>query len=160
MRHRSTLILKGSIILIGAVALTICVLLPWAVGIGEESQGELSYLRIPLLLGVYACAIPFFLALYQAFCLLINIDTGSAFSASSVNALKVIQRCAGIVCAILTVGGLPFFYIATQAMDAPGLMVIGLTLTFAAFIIAVFASLLQRLLRDAIAAKTENDLTV
>lgn len=44
--------------------------------------------------------------------------------------------------------------------DAPGIIVIGLIIIFASMVIAVFAAVLQKLLKEAIAIKSENDLTV
>ena len=55
---------------------------------------------------------------------------------------------------------MPFFYLLAQKEDAPGLMILAMVPLFASVIIAVFAALLQKLLRNAIAIKEENDLTV
>ncbi|MDU2242234.1 MAG: DUF2975 domain-containing protein [Paenibacillus sp.] len=44
--------------------------------------------------------------------------------------------------------------------DAPGLAALGLVICFASLVIAVFAAVLQRLLRNAIDIKSENDLTI
>ncbi len=44
--------------------------------------------------------------------------------------------------------------------DAPGIIIIGMIMIFASLVIAVFAAVLQRLLKDAIDIKSENDLTV
>jgi hypothetical protein len=43
---------------------------------------------------------------------------------------------------------------------APGGIVIGLVIIFASIVIAVFAAVLQKLLRNAIDIKSENDLTI
>lgn len=56
--------------------------------------------------------------------------------------------------------GLPLFYIVAEADDAPGLIIIGLVIIFAATVVAVFAAVLQKLLKNAIAIKSENDLTI
>jgi hypothetical protein len=52
------------------------------------------------------------------------------------------------------------FYIIAEREDAPGIILIGLALTFAPLIISVFAAVLQKLLENAIDMKEENDLTV
>ena len=44
--------------------------------------------------------------------------------------------------------------------DAPGLAVVGMVPIFASLVIAVFAAVLQRLLKEAIDIKEENDLIV
>ncbi len=108
---------------------------------------------------MYATAIPFFFALYQAFKLLSYIDKNKAFSELSVKALKNIKYCA-ITISILYAVGMPFFYLIAEEDDAPGLIVIGLVIIFASMVIAVFAAVLQKLLKEAIDIKSENDLTV
>ena len=44
--------------------------------------------------------------------------------------------------------------------DAPGIVMIGLIIIFACMVIAVFAAVLQKLLKNAIAIKQENDYTI
>ncbi|MNC71843.1 hypothetical protein D3C75_1228060 [compost metagenome] len=56
--------------------------------------------------------------------------------------------------------GLPLFYLMAEKDDAPGIIVIGLVIIFASMVIAVFAAVLQKLLKEAIELKLENDLTV
>lgn len=108
----------------------------------------------------YVCsAIPFFVALYQAFKLLCYIDKNKAFSELSVKFLKKIKNCA-ITISGLYVVGMPLFYMIAELDDAPGAVVIGMMLVFAPMVIAVFAAVLQRLLKEAIDIKSENDLTV
>ncbi|MNF13629.1 hypothetical protein D3C80_2155360 [compost metagenome] len=55
---------------------------------------------------------------------------------------------------------MPLFYLMAEKDDAPGIIVIGLILIFASTVIAVFAAVLQRLLKEAIELKSEIDLTV
>ncbi|MBP2113589.1 hypothetical protein J2Z70_003750 [Paenibacillus silagei] len=55
---------------------------------------------------------------------------------------------------------MPLFYLMAEKDDAPGIIVIGMILIFASLVIAVFAAVLQKLLKDAIELKSENDLTV
>lgn len=47
-----------------------------------------------------------------------------------------------------------------DADDAPGVVLIGMAITFAPIAIVVFAAVLQKLLKNAIDIKSENDLTV
>ncbi len=55
---------------------------------------------------------------------------------------------------------MPLFYLVAERDDAPGIIIIGMIIIFASMVIAVFAAVLQRLLKDAIDIKSENDLTV
>jgi hypothetical protein len=103
--------------------------------------------------------VPFFVALLQSLKLLGYIDAGEAFSNLSVAALKVIAWC-GVAISVIFAASLPFFYHWAQRADAPGLIVMGTILSCAAFTVTVFAAVMQRLLRQAIDMKQENDLTV
>jgi len=150
----STLLLKGIVLLIGLIVFAFCsIVLP--VGIRAESGGD----YFPVLLGVYGVAIPFFIGLYQIMKLLSLIDAGKAFSEASVVALARVKACAGVICA-LCVAYMPYIYIAAENDDAPGVIMLGLIVVFASAVVAVLAALLQRLLGDALAIKSENDLTV
>lgn len=150
----STLFLKSALLLIGLVVATLCVyVIPWIL-----LHIDTDYFT-PVLLGLYAPTVPFFFALYQAYKLLRLIDKNIAFSQASVRALRTIKLCAILIGVLFTAGSLYLYYVA-QRDDAPGVLLLGLIIIFASMVIAVFAALLQRLLTDAIAMKTENDLTV
>jgi len=96
---------------------------------------------------------------YQAFQLLRYIDENKAFSELSVNALKMIKKCA-VTISGLHILVLPLFYLFAEMDDAPGVIFVGLLVPFASLVIAVFAAVLQKLLRNAIDIKSENDLTI
>ncbi|MDS8922331.1 DUF2975 domain-containing protein, partial [Streptococcus pneumoniae] len=55
---------------------------------------------------------------------------------------------------------MPLFYIIAEIDDAPVLILMGAGIGLAAFVVAVFAAVLQKLLTHAIDIKSENDLTV
>ena len=163
MKRSSTLFLKIAVILMGIPVLALCVfLLPQIANIafGEAANGStLAYMVFGILTVMYVSAIPFYVALYQAFKLLIYIDKNQAFSELSVRALRKIKNCA------LTISGLyvivlPFVFIIAEWDDAPGLVLIGMVVVFASLVMAVFAAVLQKLLKEAIDIKSENDLTV
>lgn len=163
MKNGSTLFLKISVFLIGTPVLAVCLfLLPQlAVKATEEAQkgSELAYVVFGILIIVYASTIPFYVVLHQAIKLLQYIDKNKAFSELSVKSLTRIKKCA------LTISGLymlalPLVFIIAEWDDAPGLVLVGMVFVGASFIIAVFAAVLQRLLKDAIDLKSENDLTV
>jgi hypothetical protein len=160
MKQGTTLFLKIAVFLIGAPVLAICIFgLPLIVKEAIESKSEFAYVLYGIVSVMYLSAIPFFVALYQAFKLLSYIDKNKAFSEISVKALKNIKYCA-ITISGFYVLGMPFFYIFADLDDAPGVVLIGMTLIFAPLVVAVFAAVLQRLLKEAIDIKSENDLTV
>lgn len=151
---KSTFILKLSILFIGAVVLALCgLILPEA--IASDRVGAYR----PILFGMYVSAVPFFIALYNGFTLLGNIDKNKAFSGSSIRALTTIKSCAAIISAAYTLG-LPYIYYVADMDDAPGVLALGLVITFASGVIATFAAVLQKLLQSAADIKSENDLTV
>ncbi|MBJ8105751.1 MULTISPECIES: DUF2975 domain-containing protein [Bacillus] len=160
MKQGSTLFLKTAIILIGIPVLALCIFLVPNIGnYAAELYPDIAYIKYLVLLNLYATVVPFYFALYQAFKLVSFIDKGNAFSKLSVRALKKIKHCA-VTISILYVVGMPLFYLVAERDDAPGIIILGMLLIFASMVIAVFAAVLQRLLKDAIDIKSENDLTV
>ncbi|EEL51823.1 DUF2975 domain-containing protein [Bacillus mycoides] len=158
MKQVSTLFLKIAVMLIGIPILALCIFgLTWLAN--HPVHPNYAHILYPILIIMCVSAIPFFIALYQAFQLLSYIDKNKAFSKLSVRALKNIKYCA-ITISILYMIGMPFFYFLAEMDDAPGIIVIGLVISFASMVIAVFAAVLQKLLKEAIDIKSENDLTV
>ncbi|WP_338259398.1 DUF2975 domain-containing protein, partial [Bacillus anthracis] len=140
--------------------LAMCIFLVPNIGnFAAELYPEMAYIKYLVFINLYATAIPYYFALYQTFKLLNYIDKNNAFSELSVKALKNIKYSA-LAISVLYVLGMPLFYLVAERDDAPGIIVIGMIIIFASMVIAVFAAVLQRLLKDAIDIKSENDLTV
>lgn len=163
MKRGSTLFLKLAVILMGIPVLALCLfVLPQIANEAYEAVergSDLAFVVYGILMVMYVSAVPFYFALYQTFNLLTYIDKNQAFSELSVRALKKIKNCAiSISCLYLV--ALPFVFIMAEADDAPGLVIIGMIPIFASMVIAVFAAVLQRLLKEAIDLKEENDLIV
>ena len=156
---RETLFLKVVVVLMGIPVLGLCIFGLPELADFEEWMPERAYLQYPFLIGMYATAVAFFFALYQTLRLLSYIDENNAFSVLSVKALKNIKYCA-IAISILYVAEMPVIFLMAQTDDAPGLAALGLIIAFASFAVAVFAAVLQKLLKNAIDIKSENDLTV
>ena len=160
MKRGSTLFLKIAVILIGIPILALCIfLVPEIANFAVELYPDSSYLKYLVYIDLYAAAIPFYFALYQAFKLLNFIDKNQAFSDLSVRALKKIKYCA-ITISILFVAGMPLFYLMAERDDAPGIILIGMVIIFASSVIATFAAVLQKLLKEAVDIKEENDSIV
>lgn len=160
MKRGTTLFLRMAVIFIGIPVLALCIFVVPEIGeFAVELYPDFAYLKILVFIGLYVTAIPFYFALYQAFKLLGYIDKNKAFSDLSVKALKNIKYCASAI-SMLYVLDMPLFYLIGEKDDAPGVIVIGLVIIFASMVIAVFAGVLQRLLKEAIDIKSENDLTV
>ncbi|KWX76210.1 hypothetical protein AMQ84_16115 [Paenibacillus riograndensis] len=160
MQRGTTLFLKAAVILMGIPVLALCIFaVPAIADFAAELYPDMTFIKYLVFIDLYASAVPFYIALYQAFGLLGYIDRNKAFSELSVRVLKNIKYCA-IVISGLYVAGLPLFYLMAEKDDAPGIIVIGLVIIFASLVIAVFAAVLQKLLKEAIELKLENDLTV
>ena len=163
MKRGSTLFLKLAVILMGIPVLAMCLfLLPQIANEANEAAergSDLAFVVYGILMVMYVSAVPFYFALYQSFNLLSYIDKNQAFSELSVIALKKIKNCAIIISGLYVVA-LPFVYIMAEVDDAPGLIIVGMIPIFASMVIAVFAAVLQRLLKEAIDIKEENDLIV
>jgi hypothetical protein len=157
---RETLFLKIVVFLLALPVLAACfILLPWLIRDTLQSNWVLAKFLFPVIGVMYASAVPYFLALYQAFLLLSYIDKNTAFSEWSVKALRNIKFCAMII-SVFYLASMPFFYLIGEKDDAPGVILIGMVFTFAPFVIAAFAAVLEKLLKHAIEIKSENDLTV
>lgn len=156
----STVFLRAVILLIGAIVLALSIFALPNMWQGQPTEIPLvSHAVFLIMIGLYATTVPYFIALWQGMKLLTLIDRNKAFSAASVLALRNIKHCAVII-AVLYVGGIPLLYPIAELEDAPGLILIGAAFACAPVAVAVFASLVEKLLQSAIEFKTENDLTV
>jgi predicted lysophospholipase L1 biosynthesis ABC-type transport system permease subunit len=157
---RETFFLKFAVVLMGLPVLALCIfLLPGIAEYFAELNPKLDFLQYPFLIGLYVTAIVFFVALYQALKLLSYIDKNQAFSELSVKSLKNIKYCA-ITIGALYVVFMPLLYLMAEVDDTPGIILIGMVIIFGCMVVAVFASILQKLLKNAIDIKSENDLTI
>lgn len=154
----STNFLRLFVFIIGAFVLSICIIfVPWiAKGALEYFPDYLIYL---ILIPMYLSAIPLYIALYQTLKLLNYIDKNKAFAEGSVKSLKIIKQCAIAIC-ILHLIVLPLLYIMAELDDAPGIILMGMVVPGASMVIAVFAAILQKLLKEALDIKNDNDLTI
>jgi hypothetical protein len=155
---RETLFLKAAVIVMGIPILALCFFGLPAIA-SDPAERYPAYWLYAVIAGIYAAAIPYFIALFQTLKLLAYIDKNLAFSELSVTALRNIRNCAIAVSALFA-ACLPFLYFIADVDDAPGMIVVGMVLVFAPLVIAVFAAVLQKLLNNAIAIQAENDLTI
>lgn len=160
MKKGSTLFLKIAVIMIALPILALCIYgLPMIIKNSMLHPWELNRYLYGIIGGMYVSAIPFFYALFQAMKLLGYIDKNNAFSFDSVQALNRI-KWSGLSISAIYIVLMPLFYIIGELDDAPGVIVVGMVFTFAPAVVAVFAAVLQRLLKEAVEIKAENELTV
>lgn len=160
MKKKSTHFLRFAVFIMGLAVLALCIFALPHMWQGAPEEFPIASAALSLIMIVmYAAAIPFYIALWQTLKLLKYIDENTAFSDLSVKALRNIKYCA-IAIAALYVGGTPLLYPIAEADDAPGLLIVGMVIAAAPIVIAVFAAVLEKLLKNVIAIKSENDLTV
>ncbi|ACJ82745.1 MULTISPECIES: DUF2975 domain-containing protein [Bacillaceae] len=158
MKRGTTVFLKIAVFLIGITVLALCIFwLPWLANDTAEMFPEFAFLQYPVLIGLYVTVIPFFLALYQALKLLNYIENNNAFSELSVKVLKYIKYCAITISILYLIGTI---VLMSQNALHPGIAIIGLTIIFTSVVIAVFTAVLQKLLKNVLDIKSENDFTV
>ncbi len=153
MKKGSTLFLKA-VITLGCIGVFVLCVFLVKVLFTEEVGGYR-----PILIGMLIAAVPFFVGIEQTLKLLNLIDHKKAFTNYSVEALNKIKYCS-IIISILYAIGLPYIFIVAEQDDAPGLVLLGLIFTFAPMAIAIFADVFQKVLKNAIDLKSENDLIV
>jgi hypothetical protein len=164
MQSGSTLFARGVVYLVGIAALAVClILLPELVR--EESVGKQTnpYLTSAFLGGAYVLATPFFIALYQSLKLLDYIDRNKAFTEQSIKTLRNIKYCAitfSFLIIVAVIVGISIARSMDPGEDVTAFVTLGGLFTFTSSIIAVFMAVLQKLLADAVALKSENDLIV
>ncbi len=94
----TTIFLKSAVLLIGLVVLGLSVFgLSKLAEFSASVNPEFSYLRWPVMLGLFMTEVPFFLALYQTFRLLGRIENKDAFSEEAVKSLRRIKMNALVI---------------------------------------------------------------
>ena len=160
MQRGSTVFLRVAVSVIGLGVLALCIfLLPLMWADAYIEWPEHGYAVRGVVAAMYLSAVPFYFGIYKGWRILDMIDKNRVFSLQPVKALRAIGYAAACI-SFTYVLSLPFFYVWADNTDAPGLMMIGLFLVGMPLIISVAVSILQRILAEAVAVKTENDLTV
>ena len=158
MKQSSTIFLQSVIMLTGIVALILMLWEPHLEGRNAHATLFDIYFKDPFLAFAYVASIPFFMALYQAFKVVGYAGHNKVFSPGAVNALRTIKFCAiaiiGFVAA--SVVFMPF----SDPDDRPPGVVMRLVIAFGSIVIATAAAMFERILKNAVDIKSENDLTV
>lgn len=146
------------IALIGIGALAFLLWEPHVEGRNAHATFFEIYLKDPFLAYAYIASIPFFVALCQAFKVLGYVGQSQVFSQAAVNALRTIKFCAlamiGFV--VLSVIFMPF----SDPDDRPPGVALRLLITFGSIVVGSAAAMFERILKNAVDLKAENDLTV
>jgi len=159
MKRISIIFLQAVVVLIGVITLALMIRFP----LTEGRAANLDLFTIysdPFILYGYVSSIAFFIALYKAFKLLGYIGQNKVFSLSSAEALKSIKYCAVVIIILIVGAGLYIRIFHDKNDDPAGFLALCIITIFASIIIATAAAILEKILRNAIEMKTENDLTI
>ena len=158
MKRGATLFLRTVLVLIGIGALALLLWEPHLEGRNAHATLFAIYFKDPFLAYAYVASIPFFIGLYQAFKVLGYAGRNKEFSPSAVRSLRTIKYCAIAIIGFVAVGEV--IIMLNDSDDRAGGVVIGLLIIFASIVVATAMSVLERALQNAVAMKSENDLTV
>jgi hypothetical protein len=158
MKRSSTIFLQVVVVLIGLGALALLLWEPHIEGRNAHATLPQIYFHDPFLAYAYIASIAFFAALYQAFNVLGYVRQNRVFSPEALRALRTIKHCA--IAIIGFVAGAEIFIMLSHSDDHAGGFFMGVLITFVAVVIATAAAMFERILENAVAIKSENDLTV
>jgi len=159
MKRSYTIFLQVVITLIGIGAFALLLWEPRIEGRNAHATNFEIYFQDPFLALVYTGAIPFFIALYQAFKVLGYAGRNQIFSEAAVKALRTIKYCALAIIGFVAVEE-SFIILNHGNDDAAGGIFMGILITFGSIVIATAAAMFERILQNAVDIKSENDLTV
>ena len=158
MKRSSTIFLQIVIMLTGIVTLALMLWEPHLEGRNVHATLFQIYFKDPFVAFAYVASIPFFMGLYQAFKVVGYAGQNKVFSPVAVNALRTIKFCAiamlGFV--VVSVVFMPF----SDPDDGPPGVVMRVVIAFGSIVIATAAAMFERILKNAVDIKSENDLTV
>ena len=161
MKRSSTIFLQVVVVLIGVAALALLLWEPHLEGRNAHATLFEIYFQDPFLALVYAGSIPFFIALYQAFQVLGRVGRNEVFSPEVVKALRTIKYCALAVIGFVIVEEIFILIMSNGDNDNPGAPILmGLLIVFPSIVVAVAATMFERILQNAVDLKSEHDLTV
>jgi Protein of unknown function (DUF2975) len=158
MKRSSTAFLQVVVVLIGIGAITLMLWEPQLEGRNARATLFEIYFKDPFLAYAYIASIPFFAALYHGFKVLGYAGQDQAFSQTAVNALRTIKLCGIAMIGFVAVGEL--FILMSDSDDRAGGVFMGVLITFGSIVIATAAATFERILKNAVDLKSENDLTV
>ena len=158
MNRGASLFLRAVLVLFGVGALALLLWEPHLEGRNANATPFEIYFKDPFLAYIYAGSIPFFVGLYHAFKVLGYVGGNKEFSPAAVRSLRIIKICA--IAVVCFVAGAEVIILSHQEEDGAGAVVIGAVIAFASIVVATAMAVLERTLRNAVAMKSENDLTV
>ena len=144
MQKLNIIFLRTVIISTGLLVLSLCVfVLPSLAQETAHLNPKVAYLQYPILLGMYATAIPFFYALYETLKMITLIERESVFSILLEQGLNYIKYCAYIIL-VLYISG--FFLLDYTNALPPLVALIGIVIILITILVATGAAFLKYVL--------------
>jgi hypothetical protein len=103
---------------------------------------EYAFWQYPVLVGLYTAAACFFFALVHFWLLLGSIDRNRTLPVKN---LKMIRYCVIIFTVLYVISAMPIIFLAAEAGDAPGLILIGAFVGALPLGVAAAAAILERI---------------
>lgn len=144
MQKLNSIVLRTMIFSTGIVILLLCIfVLPKMAQETVQLNPEVAYLQYPILLGMYATAIPFFYALYETLNMMRIAERESIFSNCIVHGLNAIKYCAYVIITLYVLG---FFLLDYTNALPPLVAIIGIVIIIVTSVVASGAAFLKNIL--------------
>jgi hypothetical protein len=154
----ASLFLRAVLVLFGTGALAFLIWEPHLEGRNAHATLFEMYFKDPFLAYAYIGSVPLFVGLYHAFKVLGYVGSDREFSHSAVRSLRTIKYCAMALIGFVALGEV--FILSNKGEDRAGAVMMGVVIVFLSIVVATAMAILERGLKDAVAMKSENDLTV
>jgi hypothetical protein len=146
MKKISTIFLQIALAALGLATIVALIRFPLTEG-RAANLDTLSIYADPFIIYVYLSSIAFFVALYQAFKLLMYIRQNKAFSPESVKALEAIRYCAITLCVLILLAATYIRIFHSPKDDPAGFIAISILATFISLAVAATAGILKEILQ-------------
>lgn len=161
VKNSSTAFLQTILVVLGVGILLALIAMPQFEGRNANATIFEIYFNDLFLAYVYLGAIPFFVGLYQAFKILGFVAKNNTSSHATIKALRTIKYCAFITAGtIIAADAFLILSSRSNGEDAAGAVMLGFITTFASVVIGTAATVFERVVQNAVAIKSENDLTI
>ena len=146
MKKFITYVLSGLLILIGFIIFLMCsFVLPSISDDVVRHSPEITHLQYPILLGMYATAIPFFYAIYATIKIIFTAEKESIYAEEIKGFLTHISYCA-VVIILLYIAG--FIILDVSKALPPVVAILGIIIIIVSCIVATAASFIRGILTD------------
>ena len=143
MHKINSIALSSFIVFIGFIVLLLCIfVLPDLSKETAHMNPEVAFLQYPILLGMYATAVPFFYAIYETVIMIQITQRESIFSSRIVQGLNHIKYCAVAIIVLYVLGIFVLDY--TNAFP-PLVAVMGFVILIITIVVALGAAFLKNI---------------